>query len=120
MAALRHHWWFRHAAPLAAVTLLGWLAAPAHAFFPPVPVYIPLPPANPAITVPPPPPTEIVSPPALPPVVVPPSVTPPADGIPPQSAPEPCTLISALLGGAGLSLFAACRWASGGASARRS
>jgi hypothetical protein len=87
----------RGIAPWLGLTLLAFFVAPAHAFFPPVPVHIPKPP----IHVPKPPP-----------VVTPPSVTPPGGGgtpTPPSPSPEPASLVLGLLGGAGVSLFVACR-----------
>jgi hypothetical protein len=93
---------FRHKFALAAAALLAPLAVPAHAFFPPVPVRVPVhPPKKPPIHVPTPPPPVVKPPVVVPPVIVPPS--------PPQATPEPTGLVLALLGGGGVSLFAACR-----------
>ncbi len=97
MAVFGRQFALRFTILLAAVALF---AGPAHAFFPPVPVYIPVPASKTPITVP-----------TVPPVTVPPVVTPPGGGGggPPESAPEPNGLVLALLGGGGVSVFAACR-----------
>jgi hypothetical protein len=101
MPRFGRHLSIRRKTAFAAAALLALFAGPAHAFFPPIPIYIPVPPAKkPPILVP-----------ASPPVTVPPVVTPPDGGSPspPQSAPEPNGLVLALLGSGGVGLFAACR-----------
>jgi hypothetical protein len=87
---------------LTAVVLLAPLAAPARAFFPPAPVYVPATTTKSPISVP--------QSPQMPPVITPPSVTPPGGGTgTPESNPEPTSLVLGLLGGAGVGLFAAWR-----------
>jgi hypothetical protein len=91
----------RHKIALAGIALLAPFALPAQAFFPPVPIRVPVPPPRkPPIHVPTPPPVVV------PPVITPPPVGPPS---PPQSAPEPSGLVLALLGSGGVSLFVARR-----------
>jgi hypothetical protein len=96
---------------LLAVSFAGVFCAPARAFF--------FPPLTPSVSTPSTPstPTPIVVP-ALPPQVVPttplpPTTTPvttPTNSNPvPDTAPEPTSLITALLGSAGLGLFAVYR-----------
>jgi len=114
MALRGRHLVLRFIALWCGVALLALLVVPARAFFPPVPVHVPKPP-KPPIHVPPPP------------VITPPPVTPPGGGgtpppggggtpppggggtPPPETSPEPASLVLALLGGAGMSLFVACR-----------
>ena len=112
MALRGSHLALRDITPWVGAALLALLVAPAYAFFPPVPVYVP--PHRPPIHVP------------HPPVVTPPQVTPPGGGggtsgggggtsggnggpPPPDTNPEPASLVLALLGGAGVSVFVACR-----------
>jgi hypothetical protein len=89
----------RQIVPWAVLSLTGLFAGPAQAFFPPSPVHVPSSSKKPPIVVP------------KPPVIVPPTVTPPGGGTttPPDTNPEPASLVLALLGGAGVSLFAAYR-----------
>jgi hypothetical protein len=92
---------------LAVLLAAGSLAAPAFGFFPPVPVYVPHKPPVP-IHVPSPPPGPPVTP-KKPPPVIPPGTTTPGGPPPVDTAPEPNTLVSALLGGIGLALAAGYR-----------
>ncbi len=98
MAIFRQRLSLRRIVPWAGLSLLGLFVAGAHAFFPPCPVHPHCP--KPPIVVP------------KSPVVVPPATTPPGGGgttTPPDTNPEPASRVLALLGGAGVSLFAACR-----------
>jgi hypothetical protein len=105
---------------LFAVSFAGVFAAPARAFFfPPVTPSVSTPSTPTPIVVP------VLPPQVVPPIPVPPTTTPvttPTNPIPtPETAPEPTSLITALLGSVGVGLFAVYRryrprcWADGNA-----